>query len=560
MSLIPHNLIEQSTQFPSITLSSRQLCDLELLLNGGFAPLAGFMTEDEYNGVVEDMHLPNGKLFPLPIVLPISPEQADKLKSQPKITLKDQQGLPLAILNNQSIYKPDLIKECEKCYGSADDNHPYVKIVLSNPDVYYLGGELTKIQLPPHYDFTNIRLTPEETKEYFKQQGWQTIVGFQTRNPMHRSHFELSKYALTQTNDPNAKLLLHPVVGVTQECDVNYHTRVRCYQKLMAHYPEDTAILSLLPLSMRMAGPREAVWHAIIRKNYGCTHFVVGRDHAGPSYKKKDGSSFYGPYDAHELLEKHKDEIGINVIVSQMIVYVKDTQTYMRMDQVPEGAEVLNISGTEQRRLLRAGEQIPEWFSWPEIIEELRLEFRDTHQQGLALYFVGLSGSGKSTLANAVASRLHEVEKSRRISLLDGDVVRLNLSKGLGFDRKDRSTNVRRIGYVASEVVKHGGIAIAANIAPYDEDRLVNRELISANGNYIEIYMKTDISVCERRDVKGLYKLARKGVIKQFTGISDPFEEPTQSDLVLESDENKVSLEENVDKVIKFLQDKNLLL
>lgn len=555
-----YNLIEESTQYPDITLTPRQLCDLELLLNGGFNPLTGFMTEEEYNGVVENMHLPNGKLFPLPIVLPITPEQAEKFKSQTKITLKDPQGLPLAILNNQSIYKPNLINECEKCYGSSDDNHPYVKIVLSNPDVFYIGGELTKIQLPPHYDFTNIRLTPEETKEYFKKQGWTTIVGFQTRNPMHRSHFELSKYALTQTNDPNAKLLLHPVVGVTQECDVNYHTRVRCYQKLMAHYPKDTAILSLLPLSMRMAGPREAVWHAIIRKNYGCTHFVVGRDHAGPSYKKKDGKDFYGPYDAHQLLEQYKEEIGIKVVVSQMIVYVKDTETYMRMDEVPKGAEVLNISGTEQRRLLRAGEAIPQWFSWPEIIEELRLEFRDTHQQGLALYFVGLSGAGKSTLANAVASKLQELEKSRKISLLDGDVVRLNLSKGLGFDKKDRSTNVRRIGYVASEIVKHGGIVLAANIAPYDEDRLANRELISANGNYIEIYMKTDIGVCERRDVKGLYKLARQGVIKQFTGISDPFEEPSKADLVLESDETKVSLEENVEKVIEFIKNKKLLL
>lgn len=554
-----HRLIQESTQYPDLTLSPRQLCDLELLLNGGFYPLTGFMTESEYNGVVNDMHLPNGKLFPLPIVLSINDDQVEKLRNHPKLTLKDQQGLPLAILNNESIYKPDLIKECEKCYGSSDDNHPYVKIVLANQNVYYIGGSLTKIQLPPHYDFTSNRLTPEETKNYFKENGWETVVGFQTRNPMHRSHFELSKYALEQTGKSDAKLLLHPVVGITQECDVNYHTRVRCYQKLMAHYPDNTAILSLLPLSMRMAGPREAVLHALVRKNYGCTHFVVGRDHAGPSYKKKDGSSFYGPYDAHELLEKYKNEIGIDVVVSKMIVYVKDTQTYMRIDQVPEGAEVLNISGTEQRSLLRSGENIPDWFSWPEIVEELRLEFSESHRQGLALYFVGLSGSGKSTLANAVASRLREVEKMRKLTLLDGDVVRLNLSKGLGFDKKDRSTNVRRIGYVASEVVKHGGIAIAANIAPYDEDRLINRELISSHGNYIEIYMDTDITVCERRDVKGLYKLARQGVIKQFTGVSDPFEEPSKPDLVLESDENKVSLSENVDKVIDFLRKKKLL-
>lgn len=554
------DLIKETIQYPDIILSDRELCDLELLLNGGFSPLTGFMTEDEYNGVVENMHLPTGELFPLPIVLSITSQEAEKLKDREKITLKDQYGLPLAILHNQSIFKPDLINECVKCYGSSDTNHPYVNIVLSKQDVYYIGGRLTEVQLPPHYDFTKIRLTPKETKQYFESNGWTTIVGFQTRNPMHRSHFELTKYALRETHDPNAKLLLHPVVGITQDCDVNYHTRVRCYKKLMTHYPENTALLSLLPLSMRMAGPREAVWHAIIRKNYGCTHFVVGRDHAGPSYKKKDGSDFYGPYDAHALLEKYKDEIGINVIMSPMIVYVRNTQTYMRIDEVPKDYEILNISGTEQRRLLRAGEMIPEWFSWTDIIEELRLEFRDTHQQGLALYFIGLSGSGKSTLAKAVVSRLMEIEKKRRTTMLDGDVVRYNLSRGLSFDKKDRSTNVRRIGYVASEIVKHGGIAIAANIAPYDEDRLANRELITQYGNYIEIYMKTDISVCERRDVKGLYQLARRGVIKQFTGISDPFEEPTKPDLVLDSDEDVNSLEENVDKVIKYLKDRKLLL
>jgi sulfate adenylyltransferase len=541
----------------SIVLDKRQLCDLELILNGGFYPLKGFMSEKDFNNVLENMRLSTGELWPMPIVLKINKEKMKELKNLKEINLLDSTNLPLAKLFVDDIYKPDLIKECKSVFGTDDDNHPYIKKILQDKNnTYYIGGKLEKINLPLHFDFTNIRMTPEQTKKYFKDNCWDIVLGFQTRNPMHRSHMELTKYALKCIGVENAKLFLNPVVGATQECDVDYYTRVKCYKILMKYYPENTAILNLLPLSMRMAGPREALWHALIRQNYGCTHFVVGRDHAGPSYKKKDGSSFFGPYDAHELLERYEDELDIKVIKSQWIVYVEDTKSYMRIDQVPEGMKVLNISGTEQRRMLRDGEDIPEWFSFPDVVSELRKKFKPKHKQGLCLYFVGLSGSGKSTIANSLKSKIMELD-NREISILDGDVIRQNLSKGLTFSREDRSTNVRRIGYVASEIVKHEGIVFCANIAPYESDRLYNKELISKHGNYIEIYVKTDLDVCEKRDVKGLYKLARHGILKFFTGISDPFEEPKNPDLIING-AGELNIKK-INYIIDYLCDINLI-
>jgi sulfate adenylyltransferase len=355
------------------------------------------------------------------------------------------------------------------------------------------------------------------------------VVGFQTRNPMHRAHYELTQYALNRTGDSDAKLFLNPVVGETQSCDIDYHVRVHCYRKMLPKYKENTVLMGLLPLAMRMAGPREACLHALIRRNYGCTHFVVGRDHAGPSFKKANGESFYGPYDAQNLFFKHANEIGIKPIVSKMIVYNSSKDLYQAIDTVPVGDNVLKLSGTEVRKRLRSGDEIPVWFSYPEIVEILR---KGNKTRGTCYYFVGLSASGKTTFANMLKARLLEADIGREITVLDGDIVRTNLSRGLGFSKIDRSTNVRRIGFVASEIVKHGGTVICANIAPYDEDRLANRKLIeSTGGRYVEIWVNTPLEVCETRDVKGLYKLAREGKIKQFTGISDPFEEPSRCDV-----------------------------
>jgi sulfate adenylyltransferase len=532
-----------------LTLNKRQLCDLELILNGGFNPLTGFMNEHDYSSCVKNMTLSNGTIWPIPIVL-----STDKLFNlTDTITLKDETGVSIANMVIESIYKPNLEEECEYVLGSTDSNHPYHDIIMENTNKYYIGGTVTKICSPLHYDFVDLRMEPAETKNFFKENNWDTVIGFQTRNPLHRSHFELTKFALNEVGD-SAKLLLHPVVGITQDCDIDYHTRVRCYKKLLQYYPADTVKLAILPLSMRMAGPREALLHAIIRRNYGCTHFIVGRDHAGPSYKKADGKPFYGPYDAHTLLTSKEHDIGIKIILSPSIVYVKELNQYMRENEVPKNMTVMNISGTQQREMLLEGSDIPEWFSWSPIINELRTEFKLLNNKGLCVYLVGLSGSGKSTIANVLIDKLKELNTGKKITLLDADVVRLNLSKGLGFSKEDRSTNVRRIGYVAAEIVKHGGIVICANIAPYEADRLANRKQISQHGQYIEVFMKTSLDCCERRDVKGLYKLAKEGKLANFTGISDPFEEPTNADLVLDGDEQISSIENNLEKIINRIK------
>jgi len=528
-----------------IVLNKRQLCDVELLLNGGFYPLDGFMKENDYKSCLDDLTLENGTVWTIPIVL-----ATDKsVNTNDVVILKDETGIRIATMIVEDIYQPDLLEECRKILGSDDSNHPYHSIIMENVNKKYMGGKITKIQLPNHYDFIKLRHTPEQVKEYFRKNDWNTIIGFQTRNPLHRSHFELTKFALKEVGE-DAKLLLHPTVGVTQDCDIDYHTRVRCYKKLVEKYPDNTALLSLLPLSMRMAGPREAVLHAIVRKNYGCTHFIVGRDHAGPSYKKKDGSSFYGLYDAHEMLLKYEKDIGIKIITSPSIVYVKELGEYRNENDVPYGMTVLNISGTQQRDMLSKQVDIPEWFSWTDIIDELRTEFKLLNNKGVCIYFVGLSGSGKSTMANILIEKLRETETSRKITLLDADVVRLHLSKGLGFSKEDRSANVRRIGYVASEIVNNGGIVVCANIAPYEEDRLFNRKLISSKGKYIEVYMKTSLECCIRRDVKGLYKLALEGKLKNFTGVSDPFEEPLTSDIILDGDEENVTINKNLEVIV----------
>jgi sulfate adenylyltransferase len=537
-----------------IDLSDRLVCDLELLLNDSFNPLIGFMCQSDYNSVLNNMRLSTGELWPIPIVLPTT--DYDKIKDCVTIVLRDKYNLPLARLEVQDIFKPNLEDECLKVYGTTDSNHPYVQIIDSyGSDVWYIGGPVTKINDIPHFDFNDNRMTPLDTKKYFKDNDWSTVVGFQTRNPMHKSHYELTKYALRQTQKDDAKLLIQPIVGVTQECDVDYHTRVKCYKLMLEHYPANQSILSLLPLSMRMAGPREAMWHALIRKNYGCTHFVVGRDHAGPSSKKQNGDSFYGPYDAHNLLEKYKEEIGITIIKSKLIVYVKELDDYMPINDVPVDMHTLNISGTEQRRMLRAGEEIPSWFTFPNIVNELRKSIVPMNQRGFCIYLFGLSGSGKTTIANSLKSKLSELA-SRPITILDGDIVRKQLSKGLGFSKADRSTNVQRIGYVASEIVKHNGIVICANIAPYEADRIINRKLISTHGGYVEVYVNTSLELCEQRDVKGLYKLARQGIIKEFTGISDPFEEPKNSDITIT---DNTPLKNCVNTIIDKLIDTNYL-
>jgi len=539
-----------------ITLDSRLVCDLELLLNGGFYPLTGFLNQKDYQSVVNDMRLDNGQLWPVPIVLPITEDQSKSLNTGDKVILTDETNLHLATLTVEETYLPDLHHECQQVYG--DDNHPYTKIVKQRVEqqgkIYYLAGAVQKIHDVPHADFHKHRYTPQQTKQYFEQHGWNNVVAFQTRNPMHRSHFELTQYALKMAGE-NSRLLLQPIVGVTQTSDIDYFTRVKCYIKLLNYYNNNQVLLSLLPLSMRMAGPREALWHALIRQNFGANHFVVGRDHAGPSCKNLNGESFYGPYDAHNLLESVESELQINVIKSKLIVFVSDTNSYSPIDEVSDQHRdsIKNISGTQLREMIRTNQTIPDWFTFPDIASELKNS--QPRRNGLCVYIVGLCGSGKTTVANYLSNELREyLPGSRAITILDGDIVRRNLSKGLGFSREDRSINVRRIGYVAAEIVKHGGVVICANIAPYADDREHNRKNISQYGHYYQVFVDTPIETCEQRDVKGLYKKARLDQIK-LTGINDPFETPDDSEIILRPN----SIEHQIDAIIEYLHGVNAL-
>jgi sulfate adenylyltransferase len=411
----------------------------------------------------------------------------------------------------------------------------------------YVGGRIEGLQLPLHYDFKDLRRTPSEMREEFAKFGWRKVVAFQTRNPMHRAHQELTMRAAREVE---ANLLIHPVVGMTKPGDVDHFTRVRCYQALLARYPASTARLSLLNLAMRMGGPREAVWHAIIRRNHGCTHLIVGRDHAGPG-SDSSGKPFYGPYDAQELMHEVQGELGVEMVPFRMMVYVEDSARYAPEDEVPEGTRIMNISGTQLRERLADGREIPEWFTFPEVAEELQRRHPPRADQGFTVFFTGLSGSGKSTVANVLCIKLLELG-GRSVALLDGDLLRKNLSSELGFSREHRDLNIHRIGFVASEITKAGGIAICAPIAPYDAVRKANRALISTYGGYILVHVSTPLEVCEQRDRKGLYAKARAGIVKEFTGISDPYDVPQDAELVI--DTTDITAEEAAQQILLHLQ------
>jgi sulfate adenylyltransferase len=521
---------EASRDFPSWDLTMRQLCDIEMLLNGAFSPLTGFLNEKDYTRVCKEMRLSSGVFWPMPVTLDLSEAFAEKIAKGKRIALRDAEGVLIATMDVESIYRPDRKAEAISVFGTEDDTHPGVAYLLNRSNPVYVGGTLHGVEAPIHYDFRHLRDSPKELRERFRKLGWRKVVAFQTRNPMHRAHFELTFRA---ARDVEANLLVHPVVGMTKPGDVDHFTRVRCYEHLLPHYPEQTTALSLLPLAMRMGGPREAAWHAIIRKNYGCTHFIVGRDHAGPG-KDKSGKPFYDPYAAQQIMQDYADELDITMVPFKNMVYVEDRAQYQPDDEVEKGARVLDISGTELRRRLHGGLEIPEWFTFPEVIAELRRTHPPRHQQGFTVFFTGLSGSGKSTVANALMVKLMEMG-GRPVSLLDGDVVRKHLSSELGFSKEHRDLNIQRIGYVASEITKNGGIAICAPIAPYAKTRKLVREMIEPVGGFIEVHVATPIETCEKRDRKGLYAKARAGILKGFTGIDDPYETPENPELVIDT-------------------------
>lgn len=545
-------LKHEAGELPSWDLTPRQICDLELLMNGGFSPLKGFLTEADYTGVVEEMRLADGTLWPMPITLDVSEEFAGKIEPGQDIALRDQEGVILAILSVSDKYSPNKAREAEMVFGADDLAHPAVNYLHNQAGPVYLGGPVVGIQQPVHYDFKARRDTPNELRAFFRKMGWRRIVAFQTRNPLHRAHQELTFRA---AKEAQANLLIHPVVGMTKPGDIDHFTRVRCYEAVLDQYPATTTTMSLLNLAMRMAGPREAVWHGIIRRNHGCTHMIVGRDHAGPG-KNSAGQDFYDPYAAQELFAKHQDEIGVEMVDFKQMVYVQERAQYEPRDEVEAGATILDISGTELRRRLAEGLEIPEWFSFPDVVTELRRTRPPRAAQGFTVFFTGFSGSGKSTIANALMVKLMEMG-GRPVTLLDGDVVRKHLSSELGFSKEHRDINIKRIGYVASEITKNGGIAICAPIAPYTATRRAVREMIEQYGAFVEVHVATSIEECEKRDRKGLYKLAREGKIKEFTGISDPYETPENPELRVETE--NVDVDNCAHQVILKLESMGLI-
>ena len=543
-----NELKAHSREWPSWDLTSRQICDLELLMSGGFSPLRGFMTRADYEGVCHKMRLASGVLWPMPITLDIPEQFAKSLKpGSSKIALRDAEGVMLAVLHVEEVWQPDKKEEAESVFRSTSHAHPGVDYLLNKAHPWYVGGRIEGVQPGAHYDFRSLRLAPAELRAEFARLGWRRVVAFQTRNPMHRAHVELTFRAAKQVE---ANLLIHPSVGMTKPGDVDYFTRVRCYQLLLSKFPPGTVQLSLLPLAMRMGGPREAIWHALIRKNHGCTHFIVGRDHAGPG-NDTNGKPFYGPYEAQELFKRHEADIGVSMVQFNMMVYLEDEDKYVPDNEVTKGSRVLNISGTELRQRLNEGRDIPTWFTYPEVVQELRRSYPPRHKQGVTVFFTGLSGSGKSTIANVLLTKFLETG-GRPVTLLDGDLVRKHLSSELGFSKEHRDINIRRIGYVASEITKNGGIAICAPIAPYDAVRKQVRSMVEPLGGFILVHVSTPLETCEQRDRKGLYAKARAGIVKEFTGISDPYEEPKDAEVVINTAD--LTPEESAQEIILHLE------
>jgi len=545
-------LKQEALELPSWDLTEKQVCDLELLLSGAFSPLEGFLEQADYEGVRDDMRLRDGNLWPMPITLDVSEEFGASIAAGARIALRHPEGMVLAILTAGAPYTPDRSAEAKAVFGTNDEKHPGVFTLqqLSNP--VYVGGKLEGVEMPPQHTFADIRHTPAELRARFEKLGWSKVVAFQTRNPMHRAHVELTRRA---AEIAGANLLIHPVVGMTKSGDVDYFVRVRAYEAILHRYPAESTELSLLPLAMRMGGPREAVWHAIIRKNHGCSHFIVGRDHAGPG-NDSDGKPFYGPYEAQELTRQYRDELGIEVVAFEEMVYVEADDTYKPISEVPEGTQPKSLSGTELRDRLNAGGEIPVWFSYPEVADVLRNAYPPRAMQGFTVFFTGLPSSGKSTLANVLMTRLMELG-SRPVTILDGDLVRKNLSSELGFSKEHRDLNIKRIGYVASEITKHRGIAVCAPIAPYTNVRREVRDMVSAYGGFIEVHVATPLEVCETRDRKGLYAKARAGIIKGFTGIDDPYEVPEHAEVVV--DTTDIEADDGVEMVIAKLRELGFL-
>jgi sulfate adenylyltransferase len=528
---------------PSVQLSMRAACDLELLATGAFSPLDRFMGRDDYGRVLGEMRLADGHLFPIPVTLPVERDAPVRLDRD--VALRSVNNSLLGVITVEEIYEWDVAEAAAQVFGTRDTRHSLVS-EMHGWGQLNVSGRLRVLQLPQHYDFLQLRLTPAQTRERLQAYGRANVVAFQTRNPLHRVHEELTKRAVEEVD---GVLLLHPAVGMTKPGDVDHYIRVRTYSALARQYYErDRILLSLLPLAMRLAGPREALWHALIRRNYGANHLIVGRDHASPGLDSGN-RPFYGPYDAQELVERHREELGVSVVPFREMVYLPEEDRYEEASHVPPCARTASISGTQVREeYLNKGRQLPEWFTRPEVAEILTEAYPARHRQGVCVWLTGLSGAGKSTTAEVLAAML--MEYGRPATLLDGDVVRTHLSKGLGFSKEDRDTNVRRIGFVASEIVRHGGVIICAAISPYRATRNDIRNMVGPQ-NFVEVFVDTPLEVCERRDIKGMYAKARRGEIKDFTGIDDPYEAPLHPEITLDTVSRRA--EENARLVLQYL-------
>ena len=543
---------ELSNNISSLTLSLKQQCDLEMISNGAFSPLSTFNNQKDYEEILLKNKLSNGLVWPIPIVLDVPDQFLKSLDKNEYISLRNTEGFLLAILKVKEFWAPNKKEEANLVFKSNDPNHPGVDYLFNHTNNNYISGELVPIHENKYFDFTHLRKSPQEVRDFFRLNNWKDVIAFQTRNPMHRAHYELTKLAM---DEHNSKLLIHPVIGMSKPGDIDHFTRVKCYQHIIKYYPENSVELSLINLAMRMAGPKEALWHAIIRKNYGCNRIIIGRDHAGPGVNA-EGKPYYQPYDAQELIAQYQEELEIKMVPFKEMVFAKNKKTYLPLDKIEQDDPIEKLSGTQFKELLQQRTEIPTWYSFPEVIHELRKRFPKLHNQGLTVFFTGLSGAGKSTLANAIMYKLMETE-DRPITLLDGDIVRQHLSSELGFSKEDRDIHVKRIGYVASEITKHGGVAICAPIAPYSNTRKVVRDMIDEVGSFVEIHVATPLSVCEERDTKGLYKQARAGKILDFTGVSDPYEEPENPEITV--DTSDITVEESSALILDKLRSLKLL-
>ena len=530
---------------PSIQLSERSICDLELLATGAFSPLDRFMGRDDHERVLEEMRLSAGHAFPIPVTLPVEPGPA--IREGEDIALRNSRNELLALMRIEEVYDWDHLEVAQKVFGTVDARHPLVA-EMHRWGRLNISGRLQVLELPRRFDFEKLRLTPAQTRSRLEELGKKNVVAFQTRNPIHRVHEELTKRAAQEVH---GTILIHPAVGMTKAGDVDHYTRVRTYMSLAdRYYDQGSALLALLPLAMRMGGPREAVWHAMIRRNYGANFLIVGRDHAGPGTDSA-GRPFYGPYDAQELVRQFESELGVGAVPFKELVYLPDEERYEEVSKVPRRARTTSISGTEVREeYLTAGKALPEWFTRPEVAEIMADTYPPRHRQGACIWFTGLSGSGKSTTAEVLTVLM--MEHGRQVTLLDGDIVRTHLSKGLGFSKEDRDINIRRIGYVASEIVRHGGLVVCAAVSPYRATRDDVRNMVgSRQDQFIEVFVDTPLSVCEERDVKGMYARARRGEIQDFTGIDDPYEPPEHPEKTL--DTVAQSAEENARLILDLL-------